>query len=232
MLNELANLTHLWMAGGWLMIPLLVIAVLIYGAALQLLVYFSRREFKKTPQKDWENWVLNPEEGKGEVGEIIRYTQDQAADKDEVQDRFSEIMQAKMPEIDRRLVFMNVMVAAAPLLGLLGTVLGMISTFDGISIGGAKTADLIASGISEALITTEMGLLVALPGYALAYLVKAKRDEYEAFLARLESFTLLTFDENNGGRPQQPGPTPSGEAVESGSNENPMDDFMTSPMPA
>ncbi len=226
MWNEILKLTHLWLAGGWLMIPLLVIAFFIYGAALQLLVYFSKREFKKTPQSDWEGWVLEPADGKGEVGEIIRYTQDGANTKEDVQDRFSEIVAAKIPEIDRRLVFMNVMVAAAPLLGLLGTVLGMIATFDGISMGGSKTADLIASGISEALITTEMGLLVALPGYALAYLVKARRDEYEAFLARLESFTLLTFDGGSSGRPP-----------ESGDKTEPADvvaddDLMGSAMPA
>jgi len=226
MWNEVLKLTHLWLAGGWLMIPLLAIALFIYGAALQLLVYFSKREFKKTAQADWEGWVLEPTAGKGEVGEIIRYTQDGAATKEEVQDRFSEVVAAKIPEIDRRLVFMNVMVAAAPLLGLLGTVLGMIATFDGISMGGAKTADLIASGISEALITTEMGLLVALPGYALAYLVKARRDEYEAFLARLESFTLLTYDGGSGGRPPQAGSDP--ESIDVVTD----DDLMGSAMPA
>jgi len=220
------KLTHLWLAGGWLMIPLLVIAFFIYGAALQLLVYFSKREFKKVPQSDWEGWILAPESGQGEVGEIIRYTQDGANSKDEVQDRFSEIVAAKIPEIDRRLVFMNVMVAAAPLLGLLGTVLGMISTFDGISMGGSKTADLIASGISEALITTEMGLLVALPGYALAYLVKARRDEYEAFLARLESFTMLTYEGGSGGRPPEADSGAESTDVVAG------DDLMGSAMPA
>ena len=232
MIDEIAKLTHLWLAGGWLMIPLLVMAFFIYGTALQLLVYFSKREVKRTPQKDWEQWVLEPDSGRGEVGEIIRYTQDDARTRDEVQDRFSEVVSAKLPEIDRRLVFMNVMVAAAPLLGLLGTVLGMIATFDGISIGGAKTADLIASGISEALITTEMGLLVALPGYALASLVKARRDEYEAFLAKLESFTLLTFDGGNGGRP------PVSPESMSSSNAEPVfeavneDDYVGAPVPA
>lgn len=230
MLDEISKLTHLWLAGGWLMIPLLVMAFFIYVTALQLLVYFSKREFKRTPQKDWEQWVLSPESGRGEVGEIIRYTQDDALTKDEVQDRFSEVVSAKLPEIDRRLVFMNVMVAAAPLLGLLGTVLGMISTFDGISIGGAKTADLIASGISEALITTEMGLLVALPGYALAYLIKAKRDEYEAFLAKLESFTLLTFDGGNSGRP--PSSPQSRGPIAEPVVELMDDDYMGAPVPA
>ncbi len=213
---EISRIISLWTAGGWLMIPLALVAIFTYGAAVQLLAYFSKREFKKVAEADWKRWVLNPREGQGEIGEIIRYTQDQAESTDTVQNRFSEIVRAKIPEIDRRLVFLNIMVASAPLLGLLGTVLGMLTTFQGISAGGSKTIDLIASGISEALITTEMGLLVALPGYFLVYLIRTRRDEYEAFLARLESFTLLQFgqdqsfpedlDEDN-----QPAPSAGGE---------------------
>jgi biopolymer transport protein ExbB/TolQ len=83
-----------------------------------------------------------------------------------------------------------VLVSAAPLMGLLGTVLGMLTTFEGIAAGGGRMVDGIARGISEALITTEMGLLIALPGLVLSYWVRRKRNDYVAFLARLESLTL------------------------------------------
>ena len=59
--------------------------------------------------------------------------------------------------------------------------------------GGGKLVDVVASGISEALITTEMGLLIAVPGYFMAYAIKRRKDEYEAFLVRLESLTLQQF---------------------------------------
>ncbi len=223
---EISRIISLWTAGGWLMIPLACVAIFTYGAAVQLLAYFSKREFKSVSEKQWKSWVLNPQTGEGEIGEIIRYTQDQTQCVEAIQDRFSEIVRAKIPEVDRRLVFLNIMVASAPLLGLLGTVLGMLTTFQGISAGGSKTIDLIASGISEALITTEMGLLVALPGYFLVYLIRARRDEYEAFLLRLESFTMLQF-----GKDQEfpedldpdNQPTPSGE---------PGEDFMGDMVPA
>ena len=56
-----------------------------------------------------------------------------------------------------------------------------------------KSMGLGMIGISEALITTEMGLLIAVPGYFMAYAIKRRKDEYEAFLVRLESLTLQQF---------------------------------------
>lgn len=58
----------------------------------------------------------------------------------------------------------GVLAAIAPLLGLLGTVTGMMATFDVLAVFGTGNANAMAGGISEALITTETGLLVAIPG--------------------------------------------------------------------
>jgi hypothetical protein len=58
-----------------------------------------------------------------------------------------------------------VLAAVAPLLGLLGTVTGMIATFDVLAVFGTGNAKAMAGGISEALITTQTGLLVALPDF-------------------------------------------------------------------
>jgi biopolymer transport protein ExbB len=58
----------------------------------------------------------------------------------------------------------GVLAAIAPLLGLLGTVTGMIATFDVLAVFGTGNARAMAGGISEALITTQTGLLVAIPG--------------------------------------------------------------------
>lgn len=65
------------------------------------------------------------------------------------------------------------MAAAAPLLGLLGTVTGMVSTFDVITLYGNQNPVLMADGISEALISTQSGLLVAFP----LTLLKQRLDE-------------------------------------------------------
>ena len=59
---------------------------------------------------------------------------------------------------------LQVLTAAAPLLGLFGTVVGMIKTFHGVSVSIDDITPAIADGISQALVTTQMGLVVAIPG--------------------------------------------------------------------
>ena len=175
------------------MFPLLLVALLIYTVATILLLSFGKRGYRHLKDETVVGWVKTPTKGEGEVGEIIRYTQDEVQKMDEVHSRFSEVFASRLPFFERRLIFLNTLVATAPLLGLLGTVMGMLMTFKGLSVGGGKLVDVVASGISEALITTEMGLLIAVPGYFMAYAIKRRKDEYEAFLVRLESLTLQHF---------------------------------------
>jgi biopolymer transport protein ExbB len=66
-------------------------------------------------------------------------------------------------ELERFLNTLGTIAAITPLLGLLGTVLGMIEVFDVISAEGSGDKELLASGISKALITTAAGLTVAIP---------------------------------------------------------------------
>ena len=75
----------------------------------------------------------------------------------------AEGMLKEMPRLERFLSVLKVLAAVAPLLGLLGTVSGMINTFHVITAHGTGDPRLMAGGISEALITTELGLAVAIP---------------------------------------------------------------------
>ncbi len=70
---------------------------------------------------------------------------------------------AEAPRMERSLSFLAALAAVAPLLGLLGTVSGMIATFNTISAAGTGNPRLLSGGISEALITTQLGLIVAIP---------------------------------------------------------------------
>ena len=69
----------------------------------------------------------------------------------------------RKPQLERFLPWLSVTAAATPLMGLLGTVVGMIKTFTLITIFGSGDPKALSSGISEALVTTELGLVVAIP---------------------------------------------------------------------
>ena len=70
---------------------------------------------------------------------------------------------AEAPRLERSLSLLGALAGVAPLLGLLGTVSGMIATFETISAAGTGNPRLLSGGISEALITTQLGLMVAIP---------------------------------------------------------------------
>lgn len=84
-------------------------------------------------------------------------------DKEVIEEVLYETIVKTQPGLERFLAFIAVTAATAPLLGLLGTVTGMIKTFKLITIVGTGDAKSLSSGISEALITTKWGLIVAIP---------------------------------------------------------------------
>lgn len=185
-----AKIWESWVAGGWTMIPIGMVAIGLYVSGLRLLMSLNRRALGTATDEELRVWVATPDRAPSEIREVLRYTQDDVKSIDEAASRFVEVEASRIPDLDRRLSSLNVLVGAAPLLGLLGTVLGMLVTFRAIATGGGKMVDAMAKGISEALITTEMGLLVALPGMVIAYMIRRKRNEYVSLLARLESVTL------------------------------------------
>ncbi len=85
--------------------------------------------------------------------------------------------------VERRLPFIGVLAGAAPLAGLLGTVSGMLSTFAGLATSSqAQPIDRISVGISEALITTQAGLLMAIPATFLLALLRSQTQATHATL--------------------------------------------------
>ena len=186
--------TEILGSGGWIMIPLFVLGLMAFYVAARLWVFFLQGHFRKTSMEKCEAWVRDSSNAKGQVGEIIRYSQDGVESLNDIQNRFAEIRTAEMPRLNQNITFLTIVVNTAPLMGLLGTVLGMLTTFYGISLGGSEsTTNIVASGIHEALITTQMGLCLAHPGYFVIYFLRQKVIDYEGFLVRLESITLQQF---------------------------------------
>ena len=168
------------------------------------------------PDATLRGWVVEPSRAPERLRELIRYTQDEVRSLRDVEGRFREVEATQVTDLDRRLTFLNVLVITAPLFGLLGTVLGMLLTFKAIGIGGSSTSEIVARGISEALVATQTGMMVAIPGLIMATVAKRRRHEYVAFLARLEGVTLRhlrpAFPEAAVRSPAAPVPTPSAAA--------------------
>lgn len=174
--------------------PLLLLAFVIYYSAFELFLYFSRCGFLKTREADWQHWIRSPESAQGEVGRILQYCRSNICTLRDIRNRFAEVRTSQLSRIDRRIKFLLILVSTAPLTGLLGTVAGMLATFAGLSVAaGGQTVDLVAKGIKEALITTQTGLVIAIPGYVLIYAIHRRRNELALFLQRLESLSMQEF---------------------------------------
>ena len=186
----LEQMVHTWTQGGWVMIALAVLALLIYGTAAHLLLRLHYPGLKRDQDADLRRWLKRPEDAPARIRGIIEYTQSDLRSLRELEGRFREVESRLVPAVDRQLGSLGVMVVAAPLFGLLGTVLGMLLTFKAISLGGSSVSEIVAKGISEALVATQSGLTVAIPGWMAAFLAKRWKAEFVSFLLRLESISL------------------------------------------
>ena len=104
------------------------------------------------------------------------------------------------PGLRRFLAGITVLAAAAPLLGLLGTVVGMIRTFDVISVFGTGNAKAMAGGISVALITTQSGLLTAIPGLFMGAALSRRARSLERGLVEFGTILERRLAETGGAR--------------------------------
>jgi biopolymer transport protein ExbB len=89
--------------------------------------------------------------------------QNKNADTETLELKLSERILAEVPKLTNRLTLIKIISVVAPLIGLLGTVTGMINTFQAITLFGTGDPKLMAGGISQALVTTVLGLVVAIP---------------------------------------------------------------------
>lgn len=185
--------------GGVLMVPLTLLALGIYYVAFRLFYFFSEHRFYKVKRDRLIELTFNPILADGELRHILDYTQsDDVEDANGVKSRFAEIMSTYLAEVDSKRIYLLVLITTAPLMGLLGTVMGMLTTFSGLAVStGSNTVDQIAAGISEALITTQTGLIIAIPAYVLATLIQKRRNEMEACLTTMEALTVQLYEKKS-----------------------------------
>ncbi|MBU2097554.1 MAG: MotA/TolQ/ExbB proton channel family protein, partial [Gammaproteobacteria bacterium] len=93
-----------------------------------------------------------------------------------------EVASHEIHEMERYLNALGTVAAVAPLMGLLGTVFGMIQVFSEIMTQGTGQANLLAGGISEALITTAAGLIIGIPALVAHRMLQRRVDEIVVFM--------------------------------------------------
>jgi biopolymer transport protein ExbB len=145
--------------GGWIGYIILVLgAIGLIIALIQFLSLTKDGHGIAKQQKQKEASQKNP------LGRILSVYNDRLAhDVETLSLKLDEAILREMPKLERGLITLAILAAVAPMLGLLGTVSGMIETFQSITLFGTGDPKLMSGGISQALVTTELGLAVAIP---------------------------------------------------------------------
>ncbi|MCH2205049.1 MAG: MotA/TolQ/ExbB proton channel family protein [Lentisphaerales bacterium] len=172
-LQEKSVLEH-FQAGGVIIYPLALLGFIciLAGAYKTVQLYTIRSQYddkvrhlvgliRNNQMEEADKYVNSL---KNPVGSLLKEAlTHHEVSRENLEEYLSETILAQMPNLDKFLTVLSVSAGAAPLLGLLGTVMGIIKTFEMIGIYGTGDANRLAGGISEALVTTEMGLIVAIP---------------------------------------------------------------------
>jgi len=189
-------------SGGWLMLPILLCSVL--AVAIIAERYWALRKSRVAPKDQvaqvWV-WIKNNQldgnrlrelKGTSLLGRILAAGLSNSKHGREVmKDSIEEAASHVAHEMERFLSTLGTIAAIAPLLGLLGTVLGMIEVFTAIMIQGTGNAGILAGGISKALITTAAGLSVAIPAMIFHRALVRRVDE---LLVNMEQESIKLVD--------------------------------------
>jgi len=138
---------------------------------------------------------------KGSTARVLKATlRNITRDREHIEDIVMENILNESSAIDKFGSFVLVIAAVAPLLGLLGTVTGMISTFDIITEHGTGDPKLLSGGISEALVTTMLGLIVAIPLLLLGNLLSGWAQKIKDSMEQSALHVINVFEKNNIGK--------------------------------
>lgn len=130
---------------------------------------------------------------------LAAYESNRGADTETIELKLSEAALKEMPGLTKGLLFIKVISVVAPLMGLLGTVTGMIKTFQVITLYGAGDPKMMAGGISQALVTTVLGLVVAIPMVLLHTIVSGQSRKIVNILQSQSAGLIAQHSERTGG---------------------------------
>lgn len=161
-------------AGGWLMLPIVLCSIAVIAISVER--YWTLNPAKIAPRhllaQVW-SWIKNNQIDAAKLRELKQSSplglilaaglSNSKHGRDVMKDSIQEAAHQVVHELERYIGMLGTIAAIAPLLGLLGTVFGMITVFNAIMIEGSGNTAVLAGGISQALITTAAGLCVAIP---------------------------------------------------------------------
>lgn len=161
-------------SGGWLMLPILLCSVAVIAICIERLWTLNpRRIAPRTLLGEVWGWLKNNQLDGDKIKELRDSSHlgrifaaglsNSRHGRDVMKDSIEEAASQVVHELERFLGALGTIAAVAPLIGLLGTVVGMIQVFTAIMLEGTGNAGVLAGGISQALITTAAGLTVAIP---------------------------------------------------------------------
>lgn len=176
-------------AGGWLMVPIILCSILSVTIIAER--FWTLQRNKVCPSHiaaQVEEWAARHELDKRHIDQLSsgsalgRVLAAALTNRHRPRDRIKESVEDTgrhvVHELERFLNTLGTIAGISPLLGLLGTVIGMIKVFSAIIAYGVGNANELAGGISQALITTAAGLTVAIPSYFFYRYFKGRVDEY------------------------------------------------------
>ncbi|MFW5959860.1 MAG: MotA/TolQ/ExbB proton channel family protein, partial [Chitinivibrionales bacterium] len=187
--------------GGVVLIPLALIIIWALFLIIERLVFYGVRFRTGRRSVDRAVELIESDKfqeakavtagAKGIMPEIFNeIVSDIERTREDAERRVKERLLSEVPKLDKHLDTIAVLAAASPLLGLLGTVTGMIDMFDTITRFGTREPQLLAGGISEALVTTETGLIIAIPLLIIHNFLRNRRNSIQAEMER-NSVTIL-----------------------------------------
>ncbi len=156
-------------SGGIVMIPILIVSFVMWVLIIDRVIVMRRLFVKNMSKKEAGNFIKNniipAEQYKGINSLVVRqFLMKRTCNKELDSYILDEIVMELVASMNKYLSVIATLAGIAPLLGLLGTVIGMMVTFNVITIFGTGNAKAMAGGISLALVTTQTGLLVSIPG--------------------------------------------------------------------
>jgi biopolymer transport protein ExbB len=193
-----------WIKGGWLLIPIACISFAIWYYLFT--GWKTVKDFIRIPESVEDlfcrlasaprtacmQWVDAIKKIDDHYGYIAGYMVQRMGKGDTLSEIMDEISSTELAEVEKNIGVLKALVVAAPLVGLLGTVFGMMETFQIISLKQGYISDLMAAGISKALITTQCGLVVALPGLFGAVFLKRMVRRARVFFSVMETHMHLS----------------------------------------